>query len=88
MKKNFYWRFSRKIEGEFWIFYKRFPCKKNYMEEIFKEISLENWSWGKNFKGDFFNIVDSEVRGTTLQKLIVDTRVGAEPHRRGRLQLS
>ena len=24
------------------------------MEEIFKGISLENWSWGKNFKGDFF----------------------------------
>ena len=24
MKKIFYWRFSRKIEGEFWIFYKRF----------------------------------------------------------------
>ena len=54
MKKIFYWRFSRKIEGEFWIFYKRFPWKKNWMEEIFKGISLENWRWGKNFKGDFF----------------------------------
>ena len=45
MKKNFYWRFSRKIEGEFWIFYKRFPWEKNWMEEIFKGISLKNWSW-------------------------------------------
>ena len=45
MKKIFYWRFSRKIEGEFWIFYKRFPWKKNWMEEIFKGISLKNWSW-------------------------------------------
>ena len=27
-------------------------------------------------------------KGSTLVKLIVDTRVGAEPHRRGRLQLS
>ena len=45
MKKNFYWRFSRKIEGEFWIFYKRFPWEKNWMEEIFKRISLKNWSW-------------------------------------------
>ena len=27
MKKNLYWRFSRKIEGEFRIFYKRFPWK-------------------------------------------------------------
>ena len=42
---NFYWRFSRKIEGEFWIFYKRFPWEKNWMEEIFKGISLKNWSW-------------------------------------------
>ena len=40
-----YWRFSRKIEGEFWIFYKRFPWEKNWMEEIFKGISLKNWSW-------------------------------------------
>ena len=45
MKKIFYWRFSRKIEGEFWIFYKRFPWEKNWMEEIFKGISLKNWSW-------------------------------------------
>ena len=45
MKKNFHWRFSRKIEGEFWIFYKRFPWEKNWMEEIFKGISLKNWSW-------------------------------------------
>ena len=45
MKKKFYWRFSRKIEGEFWIFYKRFPWEKNWMEEIFKRISLKNWSW-------------------------------------------
>ena len=45
MKKIFYWRFSRKIEGEFWIFYKRFPWEKNWMEEIFKRISLKNWSW-------------------------------------------
>ena len=45
MKKIFYWRFSRKIEGEFWIFYKRFPWEKNWMEEIFKGISLRNWSW-------------------------------------------
>ena len=34
MKKIFYWRFSRKIEGEFWIFYKRFPwkffCSENF----------------------------------------------------------
>ena len=36
MKKIFYWRFSRKIEGEFWIFYKRFPWEKNWMEEILK----------------------------------------------------
>ena len=50
MKKIFYWRFSRKIEGEFWIFYKRFPCKKNYMEEIFKVISFNNWSWVKIFQ--------------------------------------
>ena len=35
-------RFSRKIEGDFKIFYKRFPCRKNYMEEFFKGISLEN----------------------------------------------
>ena len=45
MKKKFYWRFSRKIEGEFWIFYKRFPWEKNWMEEILKGISLKNWSW-------------------------------------------
>ena len=45
MKKIFYWRFSRKIEGEFWIFYKRFPWEKNWMEEILKGISLKNWSW-------------------------------------------
>ena len=43
--RKFYWRFSRKIEGEFWIFYKRSPWKKNWMEEIFKGISLKNWSW-------------------------------------------
>ena len=53
MKKIFYWRFSRKIEGEFWIFYKRFPWEKNEMEEIFKGISMENWSWGKKIKKDF-----------------------------------
>ena len=45
MMKNFYWRFSRKIEGEFWIFYKRFPWKKKWMEDIFKGISLRNWTW-------------------------------------------
>ena len=45
MKKNFYWRFSRKIEGKFWIFYKRFPWEKNWMEEILKGISLKYWSW-------------------------------------------
>ena len=45
MKKILYWRFSRKIEGEFWIFYKRFPWEKNWMEEILKGISLKNWSW-------------------------------------------
>ena len=44
MRKIFYWRFSRKIEGEFWIFDKRFPWEKNEMEEIFKGISLKNWS--------------------------------------------
>ena len=66
------------------------------MEEIFKGISLKNWSWIHtraslaravfSFK-TFFDpsyrpptpvVVDSEVRGTTLQKLIVareDTRV-------------
>ena len=54
MKIFFLVRFSCKIEGDFEFFYKRFPCKKNYVEEIFKEISLENWSWGKNFIGDFF----------------------------------
>ena len=43
MKKIFYWRFSRKIEGEFWIFYKRFPWEKNWMEENFKGMSLKNW---------------------------------------------
>ena len=106
MKKKFYWRFSRKIEGEFWIFYKRFPWEKNWMEEIFKRISLKNWSWIHtraslaravfSFK-TFFDcewrshlpspttstswtekrakrvLVDSEVRGTTPQKLIVDS---------------
>ena len=45
MKNNFYWRFSRKIEGKFWIFYKRFPWEKNWMEEILKGISLKYWSW-------------------------------------------
>ena len=32
----------------------RFPWEKKLNEEIFKGISLENWSWGKNFKRDFF----------------------------------
>ena len=45
MKKNFYLRFSHKIEGEFWIFYKRFPLEKNWIEEIFTGISLKNWCW-------------------------------------------
>ena len=86
MKKIFYWRFSRKIEGEFWIFYKRFPWEKNWMEEIFEGISLKNWSWihTRASLKTFFDpryrpptpvLVDSEVRGTTLQKLIVDSEV-------------
>ena len=36
MKKKFYWRFSRKIEGEFWIFTRDFPGKKIEWKKFLK----------------------------------------------------
>ena len=42
MKKIFYWRFSRKIEGDFWIFYKRFPWK-NFFDQNWEKSNLREF---------------------------------------------
>ena len=51
MKKIFYWRFSRKIEGEFWIFYKRFPWKKIKWKKFLLRFLLKIEAGGKILKG-------------------------------------
>ena len=51
MKKNLYWRFSRKIEGEFWIFYKRFPWKKIEWKKFLKGFLWKIEAGGKFLKG-------------------------------------
>ena len=49
MKTYFYWRFSRKIEDEFWIFYKRFPwkffCSEKFLNGLSSiETGIECWA--------------------------------------------
>ena len=51
MNKIFLVRFSRKIEGEFWIFYKRFPWKKIEWKKFLKGFFLKIEAGGKFLKG-------------------------------------
>ena len=52
MRKKFYWRFSRKIKGEFLIFYKRYPWgKKIKWKKFLKGFLWKIEAGGKNLKG-------------------------------------
>ena len=51
MKKLFCWRFSRKIEGEFWIFYKKFPWEKMKWKKFLKRFLWKIKAGEKNLKG-------------------------------------
>ena len=51
MKKIFYWRFSPKIEGEFWIFTRDFPGKKMKWEKFSKGFLWKIEAGGKIWKG-------------------------------------
>ena len=65
MKNFFLERFSCIIEGDFSIFYKRFPWKKNYMEDIFKGISLIN------LKGFLFTPLASLARAAFYREFLL-----------------